>query len=101
VVGGEQTVPALRCPGQFDTELTRLDEASSSQSSAKSLGLENGPLPQQSWARPAHRAWVTPAAQAHSSTILLPKEASLPLPSLEAPSSPQRPLPPQGKKEGS
>lgn len=47
--------PVLRCRGQSGMELTRLDQAASSPSSANSVGLEDGPLPQssqQSWALP-------------------------------------------------
>lgn len=99
---------ALRCRGLFGMELTKFDQASSSPSSANSVGLEDGPLPQpsqQSWALPplAHRAWVALAHTSTCSRMPLSKEASVPPPFPEASSFSQGPSLPKSKyrKEGS
>ena len=81
-------------------ELTRLDQASSAPSSAKSLGLEEGPLP-----RPSRQRWILPplAHEAHTSAchsrIPHPKEASVPPPSSGVPSSLQVPPSPRPHAE--
>lgn len=91
--------PVLSCTGQFDTKLTRFDQASSSPST-NDLGLENSPLPRCSWARLplAHRAWATPAdssVQLNSS----PQRNLSPTPQPRSPFFPPRLLPPQGHQQ--